>query len=341
LEKIIAFIKKCYLHIWARNAILFVLIIFFNLLGNAIDKGNDKDQPLAIFTILSATMVLIFIYNHFVLRLCLFKKKYILFLIATILWGALFCFGLMVIFPLILHKPESALDLPNALVSVFVNVLITSIVYFFHFHFLKYIHFKEVEALSMKTEMESLKQQLNPHFLLNALNNLYSVSLANPMTISGKIIELSDLLKYQIETSKKDYHSLLEEKKMIEQYITYSQWKLQNMTINTNEIGTLQDYKITPMVFLPLIENAIKYASFEKNPIIHIHWVFSPSQLVFTISNAFDSNKVETFSTRSGLKNLKKRLELFHPDSQLEIKEIATNFTASITIWNLHSNTSL
>ena len=202
---------------------------------------------------------------------------------------------------------------------------------------MKYIQLKDIEALDIQNEIDYLKQQLNPHFLLNALNNLYSVSLTNPANVSHKIIELSDLLKYQIETNKKNYNYLLEEKIFIEKYIDYSKWKLQNITIKTSEKGEIQNYRITPMLFLPLVENAIKYSNFERNPTININWIFSDSKFIFTISNNFRDNKNENFSTQTGLKNLQKRLQLFHPENSLEIIEINNNFTVNLTLWNLNT----
>lgn len=330
-------LKKYYLNIWIRNGIVFFLMAFFNLLSNAIDTTQKPDNPWAILLILFIVHFLVFINNHFFIRVYFLKKKYLIFIFASILYILVFGFFLMIGFPFLLNNNEPLLDIPNTAISIIVNTLIAITVYFFHYNFLKYINLKDSEALNIQNEMDYLKQQLNPHFLLNALNNLYSVSLTNPSNVSNKIIELSDLLKYQIETNKKDYNYLFDEKKFIEKYIEYSKWKLQNITIQTTEKGDIKNFRITPMLFLPLVENAIKYSNFERNPIIKINWVFSDSKFTFTISNAFKETKHEKFSTKTGLKNLKKRLLLFHPDSSLEITEIDTNFTVNLTLWNLNT----
>lgn len=337
MEKLFSILKKYYLNIWIRNGILFSVMIFVNLLGNEFDNPKNRENPLLLFVLLIIVYFLVFIHNHLFIRLLLFKKKYFLYFISLLFYCVIFSFLLMIGFPYLLNNPKMALDLPNSLISIFANSFIASIAYFLHYYFLKYIHIKDIEALNIQNEIDYLKQQLNPHFLLNALNNLYSVSLTNPTDVPSKIIELSDLLKYQIETCKKDYSYLFEEKKFIEKYIIYSQWKLKNITIKTTETGQIKNYRVTPMLFLPLVENAIKYSNFERNPTIKIDWVFSESKFIFSISNDFKDNKNENFSTQTGLKNLKKRLQLFHPDSNLDLIEKDNNFTVNLTLWNLNT----
>lgn len=115
----------------------------------------------------------------------------------------------------------------------------------------------------------------------------------------------------------------------------YAQWKSKNISIKNEEIGEIKNYKITPMIFLPLLENALKYCNFEKNPVINLKWIFEKDAFTFTISNNYIDNYKEHFSTKSGLKNLRKRLQLFHPSSKFEITKSKNVYTTSITLWNL------
>ncbi len=337
MEQLTSILKKYYLNIYIRNVILFSINAFFFILSNALDDSKTSYNFFSLLLHLVLIYGLVFFHNYVLLRNLLVKKKVIGYVLGLIAYFAMFCYLWMFGFPLLLNDPSSALNLSDSILSIFANTFIVALFYILHYYFLKYIKLKEIEAINIQNEMDYLKQQLNPHFLLNALNNLYSVSLTNPMNVSHKIIELSDLLKYQIETNKKDYNYLFDEKKFIEKYIEYSKWKLQNILILSNEIGEIKNYLITPMLFLPLIENAIKYSNFERNPVININWIFSNSKFIFTISNAFKENKNENFSTQTGLKNLKKRLQLFHPESNLEIIENNNNFTVNLTLWNLNT----
>ncbi len=337
MEKLFSILKKYYLNIWIRNGILFSVNAFVFMLSNAIDDSTTRYNSFNVLLNITSIYVLVFIHNHFLLRNLLINKTFVKYLIGLIIYIALFCYLWMFGFPLLLNDSSIAQNFIDSILSIILNTFTVSVIYILHFYFLKYIHLKEIKSLNIQNEMDYLKQQLNPHFLLNALNNLYSVSLTNPDNVSHKIIELSDLLKYQIETNKKDYNYLFDEKKFIEKYIDYSKWKLQNITILSNETGEIKNFRITPMLFLPLIENAIKYSNFERNPVININWIFGDSKFAFTISNAFKENKNENFSTQTGLKNLKKRLQLFHPENSLEIIEGTNNFTVNLTLWNLNT----
>jgi LytS/YehU family sensor histidine kinase len=146
---------------------------------------------------------------------------------------------------------------------------------------------------------------------------------------------LSDLMKYQINTSKNDFISLIEEIEFIENYIAYIQWKSNDIQINTTTSGQIQNYQIAPMIFLPLLENAVKYSAHELPPTITMQWVYTANAIEFVIENNFNSNKVLANSTKMGLLNLQRRLELFHPNSTLDIVNNKDIFTAKLKLWNL------
>lgn len=335
MDNLFNFIKKGYTSFKIRNGFLVSLGLIFSLLGNSLKEPTSQQNWISLVLIIFSNYGLVVVYNHIILRLFLFKKRFLLFIPLFVAYMAIITLFVMYGSPAILNKPFKT-DFVQLLPDVIYNTILISLFYFFHFYFLKFINEQDIQILNQKTEIDNLKLQLNPHFLLNSLNNLYGVSLTKPTEVPAKIIELTDLLKYQIETSKKDYNSLREEKIFIEKYIAYSEWKLQNITINSTETGKPNNFEITPMVFLPLVENAIKYSNFKKNPIIDINWNFSDTKFIFSISNAFQDNKSEFFSTKSGLQNLKKRLSLFHPDSKLEVDEQDNQFKVSISLWNLN-----
>jgi two-component system, LytTR family, sensor kinase len=334
LDSFFAFIKKPYTNIWIRNGFLLFILIFFNVVTNYVQPPLERDNPLSIAIVLTLSFLFMFFHSHVLLRCYLFRRKYFSYLIFFVVFIVFATFISVYFFPWLLNdSPEkNVLDIS---ISILFNIFLGSIIYFLHYFFLKYINVTEIKILNQKTEIENLKQQLNPHFLLNSLNNLYGVSLVNPADVPNKIIELSDLLKYQIETSKKNYSSLEEEKYFIDKYIQYSKWKLQNIRINSSETGELKNYRITPMLFLPLVENAIKYTNFDHNPIIDIHWEFKSNRIIFTITNMYKDNQSEIFSTKTGIKNLRKRLELFHPESNLVIEDNNSIFKVKMELWNL------
>jgi two-component system, LytTR family, sensor kinase len=334
MDSFFSFIKKYYTSFWARNGVLIAIALIFSLLGNSFQTAETRVNPVNLVILGIANIGLIIIYNHFILRLFLFKNRIIPFLLLFVTHIAVITLFTMYVTRYLLGKPFVA-DYMQFLPDIIFNTFLISFFYFLHYNFLNYIKLNEIQILSHKTEIDYLKQQVNPHFLLNSLNNLYGVSLTNPGEVPNKIIELTDLLRYQIETIKKEYNSLENEKEFIEKYISYSKWKLQNISLKSTEIGIFKNFKITPMLFLPLVENAVKYANSDKNPTISILWEFGESKFDFIISNNFQDNKNEKFSTKTGLANLEKRLSLFHPDSKLTIEESNNHFKAILSLWNL------
>jgi LytS/YehU family sensor histidine kinase len=207
--------------------------------------------------------------------------------------------------------------------------------YFLHQNVMVYISGLERKTLQSDVEINYLKQQLNPHFLLNALNNLYGVSLSSPQDVSDKILELSDLLKYQINTNKKDWTSLQDEQQFITQYMQYILWKSNGLQYTNNSLDNFINYKVTPMLFLPLLENAVKYSAQCVDPFIYLQWTYSPQKIELRIQNNFNPNKQNTGSTKIGIDNLKRRLALYHPENSLLLDTNQHIFTATLQLWNL------
>jgi LytS/YehU family sensor histidine kinase len=213
--------------------------------------------------------------------------------------------------------------------------LVGTAFYFMHLSILSHIQQTEKKLEHSFSEINYLKQQLNPHFLLNAINNLYGVALSTPNDVPDKILELSDLLKYQINTIKKDWIALQVEMDFIDKYLNYTKWKSSTINITEEVNGSFQNFLITPLIFLPLIENAVKYSAHTKAPKITMQWTFADNELVFSISNNFSENKSNLQSTKTGITNLERRLELYHPQSKLTLSQNNTNFTAQLKLWKL------
>jgi LytS/YehU family sensor histidine kinase len=207
--------------------------------------------------------------------------------------------------------------------------------YFLHLSILQYLQKIQTKNINSETEIQFLKQQLNPHFLLNALNNLYGVALSTPNDIPDKILELSDLLKYQINTSKKDCIALQDEMDFINQYFDYIKWKTNELQITTGSEGDFQNFQISPMIFLPLIENAVKYSAHTLLPSIEMKWIFTKDSLQFSITNNYDEAKTNLLSTKTGIDNLQKRLAIYHPQNELQLLTNNHLFTANLKLWKL------
>ena len=173
-------------------------------------------------------------------------------------------------------------------------------------------------------ELSALKNQLNPHFLFNTLNNLYTLSLQKSDKAPEVISVLSDILDYILYRCNEKYVSLDKEIELIENYITleklrYGKRANVNFTKSVNEM-----VKIAPLILLTFIENAFKHGISQeiKEGKVDINLESEVGFILFEIKNTIpNSSPIEANSNNAiGLINVKKQLELLYPDShQLSI----------------------
>jgi two-component system, LytTR family, sensor kinase len=327
-----------YHNIWARNVVIasfmFVFIYYQNKYTPEFNgfKKPDEIEFTFIFIVLYA---LIFTYNHFIVRLLLLKKRYWRHLMATL--GFLF---LTINFNIFIDR-KIGLILPlfaEVTASIFHQIILTG-VYLGHTWFLQNVVDTKLQLLNKDAELNFLKQQLSPHFLFNAINNLYGTALASPHIVPDKILELSDLLRYQIEATTKDKVTTKQEMDFVADYISYTNYKTNNLEVKNEVVGKVQNFELPPLLFLPLIENAIKYSAESENPRIGILWKFEDNGLCFSIENTCSMDESKTNSTKVGLDNLNKRLQLMSIKHKLTIDQTTLNtYKINLKLWGMPSN---
>lgn len=322
-----------YENIWVRNGVLFALINGLSYIDHSFSPDSG-DFPLykgalGIFILYA----LLFVHNIFLLKQFLLKQRYIAYtlLLLVYLIGHAYVNRLISLYA----TPEETIPFASEIIGAVFSVLAGSGVYFIHLWILTNMINTKKRILHTETELAQLKQQMNPHFLLNALNNLYGVSLATPEKVPDKILELSDLLTYQVETSKREWISLEEEIDFAGKYLHYMEWKTNGMKVNIRMDGDPPNFRLTPLIFLPLLENAVKYASETPEPTIAVDWTFYAQELRVTVTNNFKPRQSRVNSTKTGIENLKRRLELYHPHHRLTLSENQDQFIAQLEIWSM------
>ena len=190
----------------------------------------------------------------------------------------------------------------------------------------------------IETQLSSLRAQINPHFLFNSLNVIYAMALEKKGDITKAIVELSDVLRYVIYDSDTERVTIKDELKLLENYIAFQDHRVQasdvvNLQVNIED----ENFKIYPMLLLPLLENAYKYGvSTDKDTnAIKIQYFQKASLFKFTISNSTKnkaSNLDENYSG-VGLENLKNNLNLVYPKQhRFNIEDVDNTFKVSIEI---------
>ncbi len=174
---------------------------------------------------------------------------------------------------------------------------------------------QQLELAKAKQEILFLKSQVNPHFLFNTLNSLYSLARSQSGKVEKVILQLSDLMRYMMEVSQREYVTLAEEIHFLSSYTAMERLRLNDdavceMDIAPNEYN---QYRLPPLLLLPFVENAFKHGV-EQNTgqvNIHIHLSVTDGRLLFTVTNNFTILAHNT-ATGTGLKNIIKRLDLLY-----------------------------
>jgi len=193
---------------------------------------------------------------------------------------------------------------------------------------------ERLQAKQTESELKLLKSQVNPHFLFNTLNNIYSTNLEDHDKANEIILGLSDLLRYQLESYKKKFTPLLEEINSLESYIELEKIRVLDCKINTSKSGDFSKAEIVPLLLLPFVENAFKYGTGIEPGLIDIKFDLNESKFFhFSISNKIVQKKGKVHSGGIGLENVKKRLALMYDGRyELSISDDDSTFNVDLKI---------
>jgi two-component system LytT family sensor kinase len=195
----------------------------------------------------------------------------------------------------------------------------------------------ELENQKLHAELSFLKMQINPHFLFNALNNIYSLAVTeNSKKTGGSILKLSELIRYMLY-EKEDNESKVSLQKEIHYINNYLDLeKLRHpgdIHVNFYIEGEADEKRIAPLLLFPIIENAFKHGILtEKNKPVNISLNISEHSMKFSISN-FKNVYQKPEVGGIGLQNVKKRLDLIYgPNYKLDIHEDEQRFTTDLQL---------
>lgn len=196
---------------------------------------------------------------------------------------------------------------------------------------------KEMENQKLTAELSFLKSQINPHFFFNTLNSIYSLAISKSDKTPEAIIKLSELMRFIIYESEKEFVMLRRELDYINNYVELQKLRLMaNITVNYKIEGDVNDIKIEPLILLPFIENAFKHGIDSiKKCVINILVKVSNSELVLIVENpVIKLNNLQASETQGiGLANSKKRLELIYGHNHtLNITQTNDTFKVELNI---------
>jgi two-component system LytT family sensor kinase len=190
-----------------------------------------------------------------------------------------------------------------------------------------------------KIKLKYLKNQIQPHFFFNTLNNLYALSLESSDKVPDVIIKLSKLMEYvlyDIEGTK--FVPLIREIDYIQNYIEIEKLRFNNVEVAINLESNIDTIKIPPLLFISLIENAFKHGGVNNDKLkMKINFRVIKSNLEFEIINNFVISRPLNSKKGIGLSNTKKRLKLIYKNNFTINQKVKFNFyiiTIQIPLYN-------
>lgn len=193
------------------------------------------------------------------------------------------------------------------------------------------------EALKLENlnaELKFLKSQINPHFLFNCLNTIYSLAHKHSAQTEHAIIKLSTIMRYMIYESNEDKVQLQQELQYLEDYIDIQRLRLpEDIVVDYAVQGNPAGLRIEPMLLVPFVENAFKHGiSYAEPSFIAIAVAIEKNQVQLVVENAVFKQRVAE-KGGIGLQNVKKRLNLLYTeDHELEITEAENQFIVDLKI---------
>jgi sensor histidine kinase YesM len=195
---------------------------------------------------------------------------------------------------------------------------------------------KEEKAKNTEAELAWLKNQINPHFLFNTLNNISSLVQIDADKAQDAIAQLSDLLRYAMYETNKNTVPLQGEIEFMRNYVELMKLRCNDKTIVNCQLSTDNNQlTIAPLLFISLIENAFKHGvSSNRDSRIDITLTTDEHQLTFVCENTnFPKNDTDRSGSGIGLENTRRRLDLIYKDRYMWEQTLEDNiYKVKITI---------
>jgi len=189
--------------------------------------------------------------------------------------------------------------------------------------------YEKSENARLETELKFLKSQVNPHMLFNSLNSIYSYALENSKRVPDMVIKLSEILRYMLYECDKPLVPLEREIGYLKDYIALQQMRLEDLKVDFEVNGSVNQLQIAPMIFIAFVENAFKYASqsADDTALVKVLITLEGKELHFHCVNSYEKSDLNLQgipgeSSGLGIKNARAILQISYPQQHnLRIKE--------------------
>jgi len=327
---------------WVCTILFFVFVFHRN---NSVTVRHE----LIFWGLYGVINVSLFYVNYLVLIPKFFNKKqyglYILATFVTIFLYGVFKYLVAIIFEddILIHSMRDSNEMVRTgFVSYLIGTLFSSLVFLFLSLTLKLIVDwitnervqRDLENQRLSAELAFLKSQINPHFLFNSLNSIYSLAYQKADATPEAILKLSEIMRYMLYESNDNKVDLSKELQYIQNYIDLQKIRFANKAYIDFKIeGRVTNQKIVPLLLIAFIENAFKHGVTDNalSP-IRLLITVDDSHLHFYIQNKKHNNNKDSVGG-IGLGNVKRRLDLLYPGKyNLEIRNEKDTYVCELSL---------
>jgi len=292
--------KKLFKSASILSGIIITLMVIFR---------NSQSE---LYTVLSASLGLVLFYT---LLYYLFQTEKIKFGASNPIVKYIF-FGISI--PLLIFAIELTAGTDGFLkesVRILLLIEIAYLIFYWTFKYRKSI--QKLKNDKLEAELMLLKNQINPHFFFNTLNNLYSLIKKDADAAQDYVLKLSDLMRFTIYDSGKEKVQLKDEIHYLINYIELQTARYhKDIDVNFEKTIKNSEVMVAPLLFIILLENAFKHGveKATENAFVHIQLIEDDNKISFTVKNNYDPEE-SSKESGIGLKNLQDRLNLLYPNS--------------------------
>lgn len=297
---------------WVYHTVIWIAIFILLNSLDWIEKNEDESLlSLQIESLIMFPAFLYTVYFNFIIKSYFFdNRKYVFYgmsLLFLIISGAL----LLDVLDQWNGGYNNSIE-QNAL-NIIVIIPISLGLQYFKRGVINQYQLQELKVRTSETELNALKAQINPHFLFNTLNNIYGMNQMDSEKASEMILELSDVMRYHLEFSKKGTVLLDDEIQLLASYIQLEKLRINDtcdLKVDFEKVD--HSLSISPLLLLPFVENAFKHGTHPTlTSFVHLSIKTRGRKLYFCVENSIHPNR-RVIKTNIGLDNTIRRLELIY-----------------------------
>ncbi|MEO1012447.1 MAG: histidine kinase [Bacteroidota bacterium] len=325
----------------SRKELLFQIVLHILVfLFYSFDRNDPGVQAHHVVFFMSYAIASAFI-TYFLMPRLLYRKKEWYFLGAVLL----VLLGVIMLEELVLERiffagTRRANIVPGIYFAVFSILPVIGILSGFKFGWDAIKKQEQIDALQntiQESELQFLRSQINPHFLFNNLNNLYSHALEHSPKTPEIILELSGVLRYMLYECKERFVPLTKEIEQLHNFVKLNKLQIEDRgKVNFSAQKIHSPHQIAPLILIVFIENAFKHSQSgqSENIYIAIDIQLENDTLEFRCKNNFvEGEALDTVASGIGLENVKKRLQLVYPDKHsLDIHRKDKSFEVRLSL---------